>query len=241
MATTARSAPALSTSIDELTHTFGDATRREVYLHVQTATDGVTAAEISRNFSIHSNVARHHLEKLRNAGFVEVAPDQPLNRSGQRAGRPSRRYVATTKEVTVSLPHRDDRLLIDLLMAMLTTLDPKHASQLAEQAGRTYGAQLAKAQQDDDSQPATTRNDILGAVAGVLTGQGFDANVHPDTDGIVAHKCPFGEVAKAFPHVICALDKGMLAGLLEGLSGTPQELHLTASRPQGDRECITQL
>ena len=34
----------------------------------------------------------------------------------------SKRYVASTKEVAVTMPFRDDRLLIDLLMSTLTTL-----------------------------------------------------------------------------------------------------------------------
>ena len=51
---------------------------------------------------------------------------------------------------------------------------------------------------------------------------------------------PFGETARAYPHVVCALDRGMIRGMLAGLHGetTPR---FSASRPDGDDHCIARV
>ena len=55
-----------------VTTAFGDPTRRDIYLYVRAASDGVKAAEIADHFSVHPNVARHHLEKLAAGGYLDV-------------------------------------------------------------------------------------------------------------------------------------------------------------------------
>ena len=49
---------------------------------------------------------------------------------------------------------------------------------------------------------------------------------------IISEQCPFGEAAQQFPHVVCAVDRGMIRGMLAALYGetNPQ---FAASRPAG--------
>ena len=77
-------------AVAAVTSAFGDPTRREIYLFVRTHPDGVKAAEVAEQFSLHPNVARHHLEKLAAGGYLDVE----LVRH-ESAGRPSKRYQAT--------------------------------------------------------------------------------------------------------------------------------------------------
>ena len=61
----------------------------------------------------------------------------------------------------------------------------------------------------------------VASVADALTAHGFAA--HAETRGnaltLVAEHCPFGEAARQYPHVLCAVDTGMVKGMLEGLYG----------------------
>ena len=68
-----------------VTSAFGDPTRRQIYLFVRDHDDGVTASEVADRFALHSNVARHHLDKLTAGGYLEVHVIRP---SGGGAGRP---------------------------------------------------------------------------------------------------------------------------------------------------------
>ena len=57
---------------------------------------------------------------------------------------------------------------------------------------------------------------------------------------LVSEHCPFGEAAQKWPHVLCAVDTGMVRGMLEGLYGETQP-ELTESRPGGDQRCVTRV
>ena len=50
-----------SATVTAVTAAFGDPTRREIYLYVR-SNPGTTSSEVATRFSLHPNVARHHLE-----------------------------------------------------------------------------------------------------------------------------------------------------------------------------------
>ena len=79
----------------------------------------------------------------------------------------------------------------------------------------------------------------LHAVADALTAHGFAAHAEsrPGSLAIIAEQCPFGEAAVQHP-VICAVDRGIVKGMLAGLYGDTVP-HTEASRPQGDDVCVT--
>jgi len=79
----------------------------------------------------------------------------------------------------------------------------------------------------------------LHAVADALTAHGFAA--HAEARGseltIIADHCPFGTAAQQHP-VICAVDRGMVRGMLEGLYGETRP-ETETSRAKGDDRCVT--
>ena len=75
-----------------VTSAFGDPTRRQVYLYVRDSGTGATASQVAQHFSLHPNVARHHLDKLAACGYLEVYSSR-AQVSG--AGRPSKCYRAS--------------------------------------------------------------------------------------------------------------------------------------------------
>ena len=78
-----------SAVVAAVTSAFGDPTRRQVYLYVREAPAGVTASQVAGRFSLHPNVARHHLDKLAAGGYLEVFSTRA---PAAGAGRPSKRY-----------------------------------------------------------------------------------------------------------------------------------------------------
>jgi predicted ArsR family transcriptional regulator len=76
-------------------------------------------------------------------------------------------------------------------------------------------------------------------VADALTAHGFAA--HADSRNnelrIINNHCPFGEVAMEHP-VICAVDRGMVKGMLGALYGETEPA-ITTSLPHGDDMCVT--
>ena len=215
-----------------VTAAFGDATRREIYLFVRDA-DGATAAEVARQFALHPNVARHHLDKLAAGGYLEVS----LDHSTSGAGRPSKRYRRARAVDPVPVPPRSDALVVGLLTRALALLPSEVAETMAVEVGEEYGRSLAAQMSPGESQ--RSRRSAMLAVADALTAHGFAARteVREATTTVVRGHCPFGELVNSYP-VLCALDQGMVQGLLAGLCGDSVPVQLS-SRALGDEACVT--
>jgi predicted ArsR family transcriptional regulator len=221
-----------------VTSAFGDPTRREIYLHVRTH-PGTTASEVAAAFSLHPNVARHHLDRLAAGGYLEVRVERSPTAG---AGRPSKRYRASPEHdgdgALDRLWHRDD-LLVSLLAEALELLGPEQAERMAERVGEEYGQVLAQRIEPGEGQRSVRA--AMHAVADALTAHGFAAHAEDrgETTAVVSEHCPFGDAATQHP-VICAVDRGMIRGLLAGLCG--EAAHepvpvVMSSRARGDDAC----
>lgn len=223
-----------SSAVTAITSAFGDPTRREIYLFAHSTGEGVTAAETARQFDLHANVARHHLDKLAAGGHLEIDLAKP---SGG-VGRPSKRYRATNDHVQLEVAIRHDDILVSLLGRALAMLPKDAAESMAEEVGVEYGKAMATAL--DPSETHRSYQGALHAVADALSAHGFAARAET-TDGdeyqIVAQNCPFGDAVVEHP-VICAVDRGIVQGMLALLHG-PAGTDTASSKPQGDDVCVT--
>jgi predicted ArsR family transcriptional regulator len=221
-------------TVTAVTAAFGDPTRREIYLYVRSHPEA-TATEVARHVSLHPNVARHHLERLVAGGYVEVT----VGRAGGGAGRPSKRFRTVGHDPTLDLLTRRDDLLVLLLQEALQLLGPDAAEDMAERVGEEYGRSLAGRMGPGES-PRSLRT-AMRAIAETLTAHGFAAHAE-DQDGstaVVADACPFGDAPSRYP-VLCAVDRGMVKGLLAGLCGDGSDavpVVLSSSRARGDDAC----
>jgi predicted ArsR family transcriptional regulator len=220
-------APAgFSATVSAVAAAFGDPTR---------GAPGATASEVAAEFSLHPNVARHHLDRLVAGGYlgVEVARD------GRGAGRPSKRFFPAGEDPTIGLLTRRDDLLGMLLREAMELLGPTRAEEMAAQVGQRYGRELASHMSPAEGQRSVRA--AMHAIAETLTAHGFAAHAedHGATTAVVAEECPFGDAATTNP-VLCAVDRGMVQGLLAGLCGEAPEGSMPVvltSRARGDDTC----
>ena len=210
----------------------GEASGDQSFFSVVSA---MTAAEVARAFALHPNVARHHLDKLAAGGYLDVTIDH----ASPGAGRPSKRYRGSARSSAVPMPPRPDELVVALLVRALDLIEPAAAEAMAEEVGTEYGRSLASQMAPGDSQRSL--RSALHAVADALTAHGFAA--HAEAQGsstsIIRDTCPFGELAHQHP-VLCAVDRGMVEGLLGGLCGETLDIPVSmSSRALGDDSCAT--
>ena len=221
-----------SAAVDALSSTFGDPSRRSIYLYLRTHPHS-TVAELAKASELHPNVVRHHLERLVASGNVEVSA--PAKSVG--AGRPAKRFSAVTDELSLELGSRRDDLLVALLERSLELLGPEKAEQMAQDVGESYGRTLASRMEPGESNRSVAA--AMGSIARTLTAHGFAARAELGDGGpsVVADHCPFGEAAAHHP-VLCAVDRGMVAGLLQGLGVTDGSTAVQlSSRARGDEDC----
>jgi predicted ArsR family transcriptional regulator len=234
-----RAPDAFSAQVDAITSAFGDPTRRGIYLFAREHDGGVTAAQVAEHFGLHPNVARHHLDKLAGGGYVDVAVERT---EGGGAGRPSKHYRAAADSAPLDIPVRSDDLVLTLLGKSLSMLPREQAEAMAEEVGMEYGRVLAGAVHPTDPDGANVQRSFrtaLHAVADALTAHGFAAHTDHRNNQlrIVNNHCPFGDVAIDNP-VICAVDRGLVKGMLKSLYGDT-EPSIDTSLPHGDQFCVT--
>ncbi len=227
-----------SAAVAAVTAAFGDPTRRRIYLFVREHAEGVTAAEVADRFTLHSNVARHHLDKLTAGGYLEVYVQRT---QGGGAGRPAKRYRSTAPEAGLPFPptpRKGDDLLIILLGQALARMPQDQAEVMAEAVGEDYGRRLAS--QMSPGEGHRSFRVALHAIADALTAHGFEA--HAEARGgslaLIKDSCPFFDTAKQHP-VICAVDRGMVRGMLAGLYGGDPVVATESSRALGDDACVS--
>ena len=239
-----------ASAVSAISSAFGDPTRRDIFLFLHEAPEGATAAEVAERFGLHVNVARHHLDKLAAGAYAEVVVARG-NRSG--AGRPSKRYRATEPQLSPQVPVRHDTVLVNLLKRALSLLPREQAEALAEEVGAEYGRAMA-ASMGDVAETQRSFRAALHAVADAMTAHGFAAHVDNADGGdpgagkagtasepaatqlrIVAEHCPFGGAEVVHP-VICAVDRGMIRGMMGALYGENTPIS-GSSLLQGDEAC----
>jgi len=224
-----------SSAVTAITSAFGDPTRREIYLWLREQPDGATAAAVAERFELHANVARHHLDKLAAGGYLEITTARA---PGGGAGRPSKRYAAIADGNPIEFAVRHDDLLVSLLGKSLALLPGDVAQRMAEEVGVEYGRALAASMGSRESVQRSFRS-ALHAVADALSAHGFAAHAEKQGDElrIVAQHCPFGDAAIEHP-VICAVDRGLVKGMLSSLYGDTQPATET-TQALGSETCVT--
>ena len=256
--------PAFTATVSAITDAFGDPTRRRIYLFARdhssndaasqsaanvdrdgAVSTGVTAAMVAAEVGVHANVARHHLDKLAAGGYLEVSTAKA---PGSGAGRPSKRYVAKGdgEHRELDFPLRSDDLLLSLLGRALDRLPQDEAEAMAEAVGQEYGAAMAAGLTGDAlAVGQRSLRSAIQAVADALTAHGFAAHAEERNDRlrIINNHCPFGDVA-AEHTVICAVDRGMVRGMLAALHAADDDGELGAivtesSLAAGDTFCAT--
>lgn len=204
--------------------------RRSIYQFVCRGHGPVTVNEVADSFAIHRNAAKHHLDRLLDAGLLRAEFRRVNGRRGPGAGRPSKLYSPTDVEVSFSVPERHYDLLAHLLLQALTQDDD------LENVGARFGRELAA---------ATPSSDAIEGIRGVLDRLGFRPKVETGDDGalwITTENCPFGWVAMEAPQgEVCRLDRAIISGVLEGFGRPAAQVKGHTSIAGGQDVCVREV
>jgi len=118
--------------------------RRDLYRVMAEADDWITRDQASDALDVPRSVAAFHLDKLADAGVVDVRFERTSGRQGPGAGRPSKLYRLAADELTASVPQRHYDLAGSLLArAIATSTDTgKPVADCLRMAARAAGQQI---------------------------------------------------------------------------------------------------
>ena len=202
----------------------GDNTRYAIYLELARSETPLATAEIADLLDLHPNTVRPHLERMREVGLLEVDAD---NRG--TVGRPQNRYRLAADAPSLGLESSSMRLLARMLAAAAAFggVDPEAAAE----AGRIQGELAAE---DAGMQRRTDATRCVAALNAELMSLGFDpASVNDGATATVAFtRCPFQELAEAYPDLVCHLHRGIVEGFVDAQGGA----EVTAFATLADRD-----
>ncbi|MDQ1397048.1 MAG: hypothetical protein QOG64_2307 [Acidimicrobiaceae bacterium] len=184
----------------------GDNTRYAIFLELARSPIPLSTADVASALDLHPNTVRPHLERMRDVGLLEVDAD-----SRGTVGRPQHRYTLAADAPSLGLEPSRFRMLARLLaeVAAAARLESEQVAAIGRLQGRSAGLARASAES------------CVAAVTAELVDLGFDPAEASDgkTTTIAFTRCPFSELAAAFPEIVCHLHRGIIEGMVEELGG----------------------
>jgi predicted ArsR family transcriptional regulator len=174
-----------------------DPTRRAVYEAVASAArQPVSRDEIAEAVGVGRTLAAFHLDKLVDAGLLDVSFARRSGRSGPGAGRTAKLYRRAAAEHAVAVPPRAYQGAAEILAE---AVDRAGADQTLFAVARERGR--------EQTEPG-------GQLLELLERRGYE----PVEDGGVVRlrNCPFHRLAEDFPPLVCGMNLALIEGVLDG-------------------------
>jgi len=184
----------------------GDETRFSMYQELAGSTSALGAHELADRLGLHANTVRIHLERLREAGLVDV---EAVHRG--TVGRPQHVYSLAPGAPGLGLDPPSYTLLAGLLASLAERVGA--VADDATAAGRAWGVEAGR---------RTRSRSCVKALAGEMQRLGFDPAPERHsklTTDIAFLHCPFRELAEAYPELVCNLHRGICEGVVETVGG----------------------
>ena len=205
--------------------------RRALYLYVAAQPEAVSRDQAAEGVDLPRHTAKFHLDKLVEEGLLDTEFRRLSGRRGPGAGRPTKLYRRSAREVAVTLPQRHYDLAGQILAGAVEAAAREDIPVLeavqraAADCGRRLGA---------GEQPREDSESPLDDIAVTLAGHGYEPRVQ---DGVVVlANCPFHALARDHTALVCGMNLHLITAMLDELGHTDVQARLD---PAPERCCVT--
>lgn len=201
--------------------------RRALYGYVVARGREVGRDEAANAVGVTRALAAFHLDKLAEAGLLDVAYRRLTERRGPGAGRPAKVYRRSGATIELSIPARRYDALARLLASALERVGTRGAHALQE-AARDVGKEIGAA-----THRAGRARPAVEGIEAALAENGFEP-ARVDDGTVVLGNCPFDAVAREFTDLVCGANVAFMRGVLDGSGAAGLEVSL---EPKEGRCC----
>jgi predicted ArsR family transcriptional regulator len=193
-----------------------DPLRKQLYDFVATQGREVSRNEAAAAAGVQRTLAAFHLDKLVDAGLLEVTYRRLSGRDGPGAGRPAKLYRRASGEHSWSVPPRSYALAANLLAE---AVDRAGADPLLQETARAAGREIGRAAAGEP-------------LPEVMRAQGYEP--YELGGELRLRNCPFHRLAERFPPLVCGMNLALCQGVLEGLGEGELAAELAPAPPRGE-------
>ena len=204
-------------------------TRATLYAYVVSQPAGVGRDEAAAAVRISRSLAAFHLDRLEAAGLLTASYRRLSGRTGPGAGRPSKLYSRSPRQLDVTLPHREHELLAALLAASASEPHEAPETDSAREVGRSLGARARRRMR---ATPTLYR--LAECAESVLARLGFEP-YRESAREIRLRNCPFDPVSRRYESIVCRQALALVGGVLEGVDVDGLGAY---RQPNSDRCCV---
>lgn len=211
-------------------------TRAALYSYVVEQTEPISREQAAQALDLAVHSVKFHLDKLVDAGLLEVEYRRIGERTGRGAGRPSKLYRRSAIEVQVSVPPRQYDVLGSVMAAAVERAqqgEPLESALREVAHGRGRAAASSSAEASTQAAPLERLERVLG-------GLGYEPQ-QSDDEELVLGNCPFDRLAREHTDLVCGLNLDFVEGVIEGLdcagvsARLQPSLHTCCVRARDDR------
>lgn len=207
--------------------------RRALYLYVVAQPEPVSRDQAAAGTDLPRHTVKFHLDKLVDEGLLDAEFRRLTGRQGPGAGRPSKLYRRSQREMAVTLPEREYELVAEILAAAIEdaaaggtpVLDA--VARAADDAGRRLGARAAA------NGSTTAASSSLESVSAALAAHGFEPRA--EGDDVVLANCPFHALSRSHTQLVCHMNHGLISAMADELGHDDVDVKL---EPGPNRCCV---
>jgi len=206
-----------------------DPVRRGLYRYVAARRRDVSREEAARALRVSRNLAAFHLDKLVAQNLLATTYRRLTAGRGPGAGRPSKLYRRSDRQLDLTLPPRRYALAGRLLALAIATA----RSAASEQALRRVAGSVGRRAGSDARRARGRRTGrTIATVLDLLEAWGYEPI---EKQGIVLGNCPFDDLANACRPLVCKMNLALLRGVVQGVGARSLKAEL---RPEPGSCCV---
>ena len=187
-------------------------TRQRLYLYLRERNEPVGREEAARHAGIKPRLAAFHLDRMADAGLLEVGYHRLSGRVGPGAGRPAKVYSVSSRSFSVEIPQTRYALAASMMATALSADGPaadgaESLQDVASAVGESLGGEIRG--------QGRTKGARQEAVKGKLRQLGYQPQVQESGEWTMRN-CIFSDLSKSHRELVCPMNAALVTGLLDG-------------------------
>jgi predicted ArsR family transcriptional regulator len=188
--------------------------RQRLYSYIRERHEPVGREDAARQVGIAVKLAAFHLDRMADAGLLEVEYRRLSGRVGPGAGRPAKLYSVSSRAISITIPQTRYALAASMMATALSegfsgSDGADRLQAVATNVGESLGADIRR--------QARTNRARREALHRKLEQLGYDPQAQGPRE-LSLRNCIFSELSASHRQLVCGMNAAFVRGLLQGAS-----------------------